>query len=653
MSASQSTPTEIRQRRKKRRQRKSRPPKLLLRQKKNQPPKLLLRQKKSSRKCLQRTEPRLQKKRPAAEAAPSEPAQAEPVEQAPSAEAAPEAAEQPSEEPAAEAPAEAEAPADQSGDEAASDAAPAAEEQPAADTESDAEATTSAADADVKADAEANVDAETDGQQPAAEADAAAEAEAEAGTTEPAAEAEEQPTADEPADEPAEASAAEQQESSAAPAEEAPSEEQATEQPAADTSAASEDVAPAPAPMDGEEASLTDSGKEAGVTAEEEATGEVQPTAGAEGATAEGGEAKEPVVVTTESAPQSDAEAQAAALPEDIEPVDAEKGQEITGERAAAAVRARPQDRKGSRVVGRFGDREIVQLASGALVVATVAALAANANDRDDRDRRGYVPRLRRDARDVTVEELRGGRYRETVERPNGVRVVTIYNEYGEVLRRTRISPDGVRRNLVYVPRDRWDRLRDPSYDPGADLPPLVVRIPRDEYILDVEEPVSRERYYDFLAQPPVETVERLYSVDEVRRSARIRDKVRRIDLGAVNFEFGKASISDSEIDELQNLAEAMERMLDRNPAETFLIEGHTDAVGSDAANLALSDARADSVASALTNVFGIPPENLETQGYGERYLKVRTEEPARENRRVAVRRITPLVSPENVARAQ
>ncbi len=51
-------------------------------------------------------------------------------------------------------------------------------------------------------------------------------------------------------------------------------------------------------------------------------------------------------------------------------------------------------------------------------------------------------------------------------------------------------------------------------------------------------------------------------------------------------------------------------------------------------------------MAEALSNVFGIPPENLATQGYGEQYLKVRTQSPERENRRVAIRRITPLVAP-------
>jgi outer membrane protein OmpA-like peptidoglycan-associated protein len=33
------------------------------------------------------------------------------------------------------------------------------------------------------------------------------------------------------------------------------------------------------------------------------------------------------------------------------------------------------------------------------------------------------------------------------------------------------------------------------------------------------------------------------------------------------------------------------------------------------------------------------------TQGYGEDYLKVNTEQPERLNRRVAVRRITPLLA--------
>jgi outer membrane protein OmpA-like peptidoglycan-associated protein len=41
------------------------------------------------------------------------------------------------------------------------------------------------------------------------------------------------------------------------------------------------------------------------------------------------------------------------------------------------------------------------------------------------------------------------------------------------------------------------------------------------------------------------------------------------------------------------------------------------------------------------------PAENLTTQGYGEQFLRVQTELAARENRRVAIRRITPLLAKE------
>lgn len=75
-----------------------------------------------------------------------------------------------------------------------------------------------------------------------------------------------------------------------------------------------------------------------------------------------------------------------------------------------------------------------------------------------------------------------------------------------------------------------------------------------------------------------------------------------------------------------------------------MLIEGHTDAVGSAASNLALSDRRAESVALALTEYFDVPPENLVVQGYGESDLVVDTESASRENRRATARIITPLM---------
>ena len=252
---------------------------------------------------------------------------------------------------------------------------------------------------------------------------------------------------------------------------------------------------------------------------------------------------------------------------------------------------------------------------------------------------------LREASHDVQPRDDSDGRTRETIERPNGSRIVTIRDADGNIIQRSRIDADGREYVLSYVDEGRYQRDVDQWRDPGEDLPPIR-RVPRDEYILDSEEVQSPDDYYDFLDKPPVERVTRLYSIGDVRRSARIRDIAPRIDLDTLNFDFGSAAISDSEAGKLQGVAEAMQKLLDRNPAETFLIEGHTDAVGSATANLALSDQRAEAVADVLTRMFDIPPENLVTQGYGEEFLKVDTQGPERANRRVAIRRITPLIAP-------
>lgn len=322
--------------------------------------------------------------------------------------------------------------------------------------------------------------------------------------------------------------------------------------------------------------------------------------------------------------PADDTAAQQQAQPVEIQPVTAEEGTRVEQREIDLVRRERPE---GTEVVREFGDRVIIQFNNQTIV---------ESNER---------PRMTRGARDVYYEDLPRGRTRETIIREDGTRVVTIRNAYGDVIRRSRITPDDHEYVLVYVEEDNYDRVRD-WRDPGLDLPPLRLDIPEEEYILTSERVEDPDVYYEFLEQPPVERVERLYSIDEVKRSARIRDKTRRIDLDTVTFEFGSASIPESEISRLEGVATAMERILKDNPAETFLIEGHTDAVGSDLANLALSDKRAEAVAEALTNVFAIPPENLTTQGYGEQYLKVNTQQAERENRRVAIRRITPLVAP-------
>ena len=447
-----------------------------------------------------------------------------------------------------------------------------------------------------------------------AEADAAAEAEAAAAKAAADAAAEEaaEPVVEEPVA-PAEAPA----EAPAAPAE-APVEAPA-EAPAVPVEEPAEAPAEAPAavePTDAENvlpenaAPVLDSAK--------------NPEAGTEQTTA-------PAVAPADAPPPptSDSAAQSAVVaPAEIQPVTAEQGTRVQGDQPRR--RERPE---GTDVLREIGDRVIIEFNNQIIV---------QSNDR---------PRMTRGATEVYYEDLPRGRTRETIVRENGVTIVTIRDRYGDVIRRSRITPDGREYVLTYVDEDRRGGRGADWRDPGLDLAPLVLTIPVSEYILDARRARDADAYYDFLYQPPVEQVQRLYSVDEVKRSARVRDSVRRVDLDTITFEFGSASIAESEIARLEGVAVAMQRLLERNPGETFLIEGHTDAVGSDYANLALSDQRAESVAQALTNVFDIPPENLATQGYGEQYLKVATEAPERLNRRVAIRRITPLVAP--VASAQ
>jgi len=261
---------------------------------------------------------------------------------------------------------------------------------------------------------------------------------------------------------------------------------------------------------------------------------------------------------------------------------------------------------------------------------------------RHDDSRRFYD-----DRRPPEYDQLSQGRVREVIARDDGTRIVTIRNRYGEVVQRSRVAPDGQEYILSYAPQ-LANETRDANYvwrDPGDDLPPMRLDVPLDDYIADTSAQPDRD-YYRFLEKPPVERVERVYSLDEVRYSARLRDKVRRIDLDTITFDTASANISMNQAGSLRQVADGIKKVLNKDPSETFLIEGHTDAVGSDQNNLVLSDQRAESVARVLTDVYGIPPENMATQGYGEQFLKVQTQGPNQENRRVTIRRITPLVKP-------
>ena len=259
--------------------------------------------------------------------------------------------------------------------------------------------------------------------------------------------------------------------------------------------------------------------------------------------------------------------------------------------------------------------------------------------------RHDETERFRRRFKDARVERRRDGSTETIFVRPDGVQVISVNDSRGRLLHRYRRHRDG--RTVVLIDNRRYHR---PGFVDGLilgavlDLRPPVIRIPREKYIVEYDD-ASYDDVYEALAAPPIDELERGYSLDEVRYNRYLRERMRRIDLDSINFEFGSWEVPADQYHKLERIAKAIDRLLERNPDEIILIEGHTDAVGSDDDNLSLSDHRAETVAEILSEEFDVPPENLITQGYGEQFLKVETEAPERANRRVAMRRITPLLS--------
>jgi OOP family OmpA-OmpF porin len=253
--------------------------------------------------------------------------------------------------------------------------------------------------------------------------------------------------------------------------------------------------------------------------------------------------------------------------------------------------------------------------------------------------RHDEMERFRYGARDIRTERD-GNDMRTIVVRPDGDQIITITAPDGRLLRRIRRDREG--REIIIID----NTFVDPAAVGGfyVDLPPPVIRIPYDRYIVDAGD-ASADVIYDTLEAPPVDRIERRYSLDEIRYSPNVRMLMPSIDLNTINFELGSWEISPDQAAKLQVIADGLNRAIQRNPREVFLIEGHTDATGNDTDNLSLSDRRAESAAELLTQQFGVPAENLTSQGYGSQYLKEQTDGPSRINRRVTVRRITPLLN--------
>lgn len=102
---------------------------------------------------------------------------------------------------------------------------------------------------------------------------------------------------------------------------------------------------------------------------------------------------------------------------------------------------------------------------------------------------------------------------------------------------------------------------------------------------------------------PPAEPqLERALAQDEV------------VELSGIYFSFAKADLRPESDLVLGQLANVLNAHMDWR----FRIDGHTDSIGSDAANLDLSKRRAAAVRTALVERYDVAASQLTTEGYGE-----------------------------------
>jgi outer membrane protein OmpA-like peptidoglycan-associated protein len=107
-------------------------------------------------------------------------------------------------------------------------------------------------------------------------------------------------------------------------------------------------------------------------------------------------------------------------------------------------------------------------------------------------------------------------------------------------------------------------------------------------------------------------TIESSFTPDEARVLRQGDDVV--ISLLGIQFPPGKSTIDNSNARLMQKVRDALQLF----PGASISVEGHTDAIGSDSANLILSQDRADAVKAYLVSNFGLDAEKVSSVGYGE-----------------------------------
>lgn len=138
----------------------------------------------------------------------------------------------------------------------------------------------------------------------------------------------------------------------------------------------------------------------------------------------------------------------------------------------------------------------------------------------------------------------------------------------------------------------------------------------------------AQTRIRDQVAQ-----VEGMFTRDQARVLRQSDDVI--IRLVGLQFAVGQSSIEPKNSELLATVGKAIQMF----PKSPLTIEGHTDSYGSDSANLALSQKRADAVKQYLVSNLHIAPSRVQAIGYGETrpVANNETEEGRAKNRRIDV----------------
>jgi outer membrane protein OmpA-like peptidoglycan-associated protein len=126
----------------------------------------------------------------------------------------------------------------------------------------------------------------------------------------------------------------------------------------------------------------------------------------------------------------------------------------------------------------------------------------------------------------------------------------------------------------------------------------------------------------------------RSLSLSERQEIAELAATKPKIDL-EIQFDYNSADISKNSVNAVQELGKALSDASLKG--STFVVAGHTDAIGGEAYNQDLSERRADTIKKYLTEKYGIAGSDLVTVGYGKTRPKDANAPMDPANRRVQV----------------